>query len=130
MFAYLNINSIRNNFENLCSLLADKVDILTIAETKFDGFFPTNHYLTKPYFSNKCNNGDSKILLIENEEISNESAKATNVFNSYFESVTESLDMFNLTRETHDQVKDFVESIIQRLSHHHSIVKIKQNIKF
>ena len=88
MFAYLNINSIRNNFENLCSLLADKVDILTIVETKFDGFFPTNHYLTKPYFSNKCNNGDSKILLIENEEISNESAKATNVFNSYFESVT------------------------------------------
>ena len=130
MFAYLNINSTRNNFENLSSLLADKVDILTIAETKLDGFFPTNQYLTKPYFSNKCNNGDSKILLIENEEISNESAKAANVFNSYFESVTESLDMFNLTREPHDQAKDFVESIIQRLSHHHSIVKIKQNIKF
>ena len=129
MFAYVNINSIRNSFENLCSLLADKVDIL-LPKLNLMFFFPTNQYLTKPYFSNKCNNGDSKILLIENEEISNESAKAANVFNSYFESVTESLDMFNWTPEPHDQAKDFVESIIQRLSHHHSIIKIKQNIKF
>ena len=44
----------------------------------------------KPYFSNKYNNSDSKILLIETEEIINESAKVANVFNSYFESITES----------------------------------------
>ena len=49
MFAYLNINSIMNKFENICSLLADKVDILTIVETKPDGFFPTNQFLIKGF---------------------------------------------------------------------------------
>ena len=49
MFAYLNINSVRNKFENLCSLSADKVGILTIAETKLDGSFPTNQFLIKGF---------------------------------------------------------------------------------
>ena len=47
LFTYLNINSIRNKFENLCSFLVNKVDILTIAETKLDGSFPTNQFLIK-----------------------------------------------------------------------------------
>ena len=42
LFAYLNFNSIRNKFENLCSLLVDKVDIRTNAGTKVDGSFLTN----------------------------------------------------------------------------------------
>ena len=50
LFAYLNINSIKDKFENLCSLLADKVDILTIAETKPDGSFPTNQFLIKGFY--------------------------------------------------------------------------------
>ena len=79
----------------------------------------------KPYFSNKYNNSDSKILLIENEEIINESAKVANVFNSYFESITESLDLFNWEPKPYDQAKDSVERIIQRFSHHPSIIKIK-----
>ena len=33
----------------LCSLLADQVDILTIAETKLDGSFPTNQFLIKGF---------------------------------------------------------------------------------
>ena len=49
MFAYLNIDSIKNKSENLYSLLADKVGILTIAETKLDGFFPTNQFLMKGF---------------------------------------------------------------------------------
>ena len=53
----------------------------------------------KPYFSNKYDTGDSKILLIENEEIINESTEVANVFNSYFESVTESLNLFNWATE-------------------------------
>ena len=83
----------------------------------------------KPYFSNKYNNGDSNILQIENKEFINESAIVANVFNSYCELVTESLDLFNWTPEPYDQVKGSVESIIQRFSHHPSIIKIKQNIK-
>ena len=49
LFAYLNMNYIRSKFENLCNLLADKVDILTIAETKHDGSFPTNHFMIKGF---------------------------------------------------------------------------------
>ena len=49
LFACLNVNSIRNKFKNLCSLLADKVNILTIAEIKLDGLFPTNQFLIKGF---------------------------------------------------------------------------------
>ena len=82
----------------------------------------------KPYFSNKYDTGDSKILVIEKEEIINKSNEIANVFNSYFESVTESLNLFNWAPEPYDQAKDSEERIVQRFSHHPSIVKIKQNI--
>ena len=49
LFAYLSINSIKSKFENLCSLSADKVDILTIAETKPDGSFPISQFLIKGF---------------------------------------------------------------------------------
>ena len=79
----------------------------------------------KPYFSNKYGTGDSKILLIENEEIINESAKVASVFNSSLESVTESLDMFIWAPEPDDQAKELFKRIIQRFSHHPSFMKIK-----
>ena len=47
--AYLNIGSIRNKFENLFSLLANKFDILITAKTKLDGSFPTNDLLIKSF---------------------------------------------------------------------------------
>ena len=62
-------------------------------------------------------------------EIINESAKVVNVFNSHTESVTESLNLFNWVPEHYNETKYSVESIIQRFSHHPSIIKIKQNIK-
>ena len=61
-----------------------------------------NNFATSAYFSNKYNSGDSKILLTENEEIINEKTKAADVFNSYFESVTESLRLFNWALEPYD----------------------------
>ena len=82
-----------------------------------------------PYFSNKYDTGDSKILLIQNEEIINESAEVANLFNSYFESVTESLNLFSWATESYNQEKDSVKRIVQRFYHHPSIIKIKQNIK-
>ena len=68
-------------------------------------------------------------MLVGNEEIINESAKVANVFNSCFESVKESLDLFNWKTEPYDQAKESVEIIVQRFPHHPSIIKIKQNIK-
>ena len=68
-------------------------------------------------------------MLIENEEIINESAKVANVINFYSESVTESLNLLNWVPEPYDKAKDWVERIVQRFSHHPSIIKIKGNIK-
>lgn len=68
-------------------------------------------------------------MLTENEIIINDSAKVANVFDSYFESLTESLDLFHWAPEPYDQAKDSLESIVHRFSHHPSINKINQNIK-
>lgn len=47
--SYLNINSIRNKFENLNTMLNSNVDILSIAETKLDSSFPTSQFTMKGY---------------------------------------------------------------------------------
>ena len=48
IFSYLNINSTRNKFENLCKLVTGNVDILYIAETKLDSSFPRRSGFHKP----------------------------------------------------------------------------------
>ena len=49
----------------------------------------------KPYFSNKHSFGDSKIALSENGEFSTENKKIAKTFNSFFETVTDSLNLFS-----------------------------------
>ena len=49
IFSYININSIGNKFENLCEIIENNVDVLSIAETKFDSSFP-NAQLVLPGF--------------------------------------------------------------------------------
>ena len=43
--AHSNINSLRNKFEFLISLIKDNRDILMISETKLDPSFPTNQFM-------------------------------------------------------------------------------------
>ena len=50
-FAYLNINSVRNKFENFKEIINGNVDIFTIAETKLDGSFPTSQFELEGYYS-------------------------------------------------------------------------------
>ena len=50
-FAYLNINSVRNEFENLIEIINENVDIFTIAEKKLDCSFPTAQFEIKGYYS-------------------------------------------------------------------------------
>ena len=45
ILAHLNINSLRNKFEFLISLIKDNIDILMISETKLDQSFPTNQFM-------------------------------------------------------------------------------------
>ena len=49
IFSYLNINSTRNKFSNLQQVICDRVDILTIAETKIDSSFPTAQFRLANY---------------------------------------------------------------------------------
>ena len=48
----------------------------------------------KPYFSKKHSKGDSDILLIEKDELLLKNKKVADVFNSYFQSITDSFDLF------------------------------------
>ena len=45
IFSYININSIRNKFDNLCDLISKNVDILSVAETKLDSSFRNSQFL-------------------------------------------------------------------------------------
>ena len=49
IFSYININSICDKVDSLCSLISSHVDILSIAKTKLDYSFP-NAQLLIPYF--------------------------------------------------------------------------------
>ena len=53
-FAYLNINSVRNKFENFKKIINGNVDIFTISETKLDGFFHTSQFELDGYYSPFC----------------------------------------------------------------------------
>ena len=40
ILSYLNVNSIRNKFENLREIIKQNVDVLAVAETKIGASFP------------------------------------------------------------------------------------------
>ena len=44
-FSCLNINSVRNKFKNMSSLISENIEILIKAETKLDSSFPTKQFL-------------------------------------------------------------------------------------
>ena len=43
-FSCLNINSVRNKFKNMSSLISENIEILIKAETKLDSSFPTKQF--------------------------------------------------------------------------------------
>ena len=47
--SHLNINSIRKNFHDLKLIINENVDILCLAETKIDKFFPTTQFILPGY---------------------------------------------------------------------------------
>ena len=69
------------------------------------------------YFSDKHSFVDSKIALNENSEIVTENLKIAKTFNSYFESITNSLELYEpaitcskFTIETLEQGVKFIQS--------------------
>ena len=79
-----------------------------------------------PYFSNKHANGDSNILLIEKDEILLKNKKIADALNSYFDSVTDSLDLFSWSNQTDNENTDAPQNILKRFHNHESLIKIKQ----
>ena len=82
----------------------------------------------KPYFSNKHSFGESKIALNESGEILTENMKIAKTFNSYLESVKDSLELFDWPLQSNVSC-DKVQNIIKRFSNHPSIIKIKHKFK-
>ena len=79
----------------------------------------------KPYFSNKHAKGDSNIMLIEKDEILLKNKKIADVFNSYFDLVKYSLDLFSWSAETDNKNTDALQNILKRFHNHPSLIKIK-----
>ena len=80
----------------------------------------------KAYFSNKYTKGDFNIMLIENDEILLKNKKIADVLNSYFDSVTDSLDLFSWSTQTDNKKTDALQNILKRFHNHPSLIKIKQ----
>ena len=49
IIAHLNINSIRNKFDALKTMIAGNIDILLISETKLDESFPPSQFTVTGY---------------------------------------------------------------------------------
>ena len=80
----------------------------------------------KPYFSNKHAKGDSNIMLIEKDEILLKNKKIADVFNSYFDSVTDSLDLFSWSTQTDNENTNALVNILKMFHSQTSLIKIKQ----
>ena len=82
----------------------------------------------KPYLSNKHSFGDSKIALNESGEIFTGNIKIAKPFNSYFESISDSLELFDWSLQSN--ISDGKEqNILKNFSNHPSIIKINRKSK-
>ena len=92
----------------------------------------------RPYFSKKHARGDSKIILIEKEEITTntndivqkETLLVNNdeipkTFNQHFAEMVEKLNTFGLPSNNEDLTEEALTKIIKKFKNHPSIVKIK-----
>ena len=82
----------------------------------------------KPYFSNKHSFGDSNIALNENSEILTENVKIAKNFNSYFESVTDSLELFDWPLQSNISYGK-VQNIVKHFPNHPSILVLFKSSK-
>ena len=70
IMGHLNVNSIRNKFELLSSLIGGKIDILMISEIKLDATFPTNQFFIQGFSTvyrlDRNDRGVGIILFVKN----------------------------------------------------------------
>ena len=95
-----------------------------LKETAIEPFWKT----CKPCFPNKHSHSGSRITLIENDRILSENNKIAKSFNTYFESVTDSLNVSEWIGESVNS-NDKIEQIIAKFFKHLSILEINQKVK-
>ena len=96
-----------------------------------------------PYFSNKHAHGDSKIILIENEKITNNSNEVikketllvsndeiAKTFYKHFVETVETLNTFEWPSNNTDVLNDQLTAIIKKFRNHPSIIKLKSKYNF
>ena len=72
IYAHLNINSLRNKFDQLKGMILGFIDILVITETKLNDSFPNSQFFiqgySKPYrLDRKENNGGGVLIYIRGD---------------------------------------------------------------
>ena len=65
-------------------------------------------------------------MLIEKDEMLLKNKKIADVLNSYFDSVTDSPDLFSWFTQTNNKNTDALQNILKRFHNHPSLIKIKQ----
>ena len=79
----------------------------------------------KPYFSNSgTSTADNRVLLVEDSEIISDEMHIATVFNQYFNTITNSLNL-HFWNNSVKVPKDPIEKIIDKFKNHPSILKIK-----
>ena len=71
IFSQININSIRNKFEQLIYIVNNEIDILMVSETKLDDTFPTSQFLMQgyltPFRKDRTTKGDGMLLYVRED---------------------------------------------------------------
>ena len=70
---YLNINSLRNKYENITELTGKAIDVLIFAETKLDNSFPSSQFKIPGYkqpYRLDVSSRSGGLLVLVNDEIS------------------------------------------------------------
>ena len=71
IIAQLNINSLRNEFDALKTIIRAKIDILVITESKLDDTFPANQFLiegfSSPFRLDRDPNGGGVIIFVRED---------------------------------------------------------------
>ena len=73
IYAHLNINSLRNKFDQLKGMIVGVIDVLVITETKLNDSFPNSQFFiegySKPYRFDRKENGGGGVLIYIREDI-------------------------------------------------------------
>ena len=87
----------------------------------------------KPFFSDKGNKEQRKIILVENNEIIRDDIKNASTMNDYFVGFTKNLDnpeieIKQLPLNTDIVCIDPIDTILYRYQNHPSILKVRENV--